>query len=467
MHLGSKSRTFLMDITRERARSLKQRCEELNQVSENEGRLLTEEEQTEYDATFEELRKTQDQIRRMDELAEMDASLSEPASPPVGPSATMAPVQARAEEASVRMGKDRESERGFDSLGEQLAAIAHASRPESRYDDVDKRLHFLQERGGNPNGEVRQSGASELIDSDGGYLVQTDFSESIGERVYSTGQVASRVTRTEVGPNANGLTYNTIDETSRANGSRFGGVRAYWTAEAAALTGSKPTFAQQTLTLKKLTALFYATEELLMDQSALAGLVERVVPQELAFKLEDSIINGTGSGQPLGILNSPAEVSQAKKSGQAATTVVTDNVEKMWARMWAPSRANAVWFVNQDVEPELSNMADANGNALYMPPLGLSDTPFSRLFNRPVVPIEYCATLGTVGDIILADMSQYQMITKQGVRSDSSMHVRYLFDERAFRWMMRCDGQSMWNSALTPFKGSNTQSPFITLATRS
>jgi len=273
--------------------------------------------------------------------------------------------------------------------------------------------------------------------------------------------------RQTVGPNANGIKFNIIDESSRAAGSRFGGVRGYWVAEAGALTSSEPTFAQVELTLKKLACLFYSTEELLMDQTALAGLVERVVPQELTFMLENSILEGSGSGQPLGISNSAAVVTQAKKGSQAATTIVTDNVINMWSRLWGPSRANAVWLINQDAEPQLTALADSNGNAIYLPPGGLSDTPFSRLYNRPVLMSEYCATLGTVGDIQLLDLSQYFLIDKGGVRADSSMSVRFLYDERAFRWMYRVDGQPSWNSALTPLNGSNTLSPFVNLATRS
>ena len=454
-----------MDM-RSRAKELKASCQTAISNAENEGRTMTEEEQKQYDSDFSELEGVLSQIKRADRLAEIAGDLSEPATTPVGPEASLAPDQTRDDHVEVRMGKDRENERGFENIGEQLQAIAHASHPESRFESVDKRLHFLQERGGNPENEKRASGASEAVASDGGYLVQKDFNDTILEKVYQTGQIASRVTRQAIGPTANGLTYNMVDESSRANGSRFGGLRAYWTAEAAALTASNPTFAQQTLTLNKLTCLFYATEELLMDQVSLAGLVERAVPQEIMFKVEDAVVEGTGSGQPLGILNANATVSQSKESGQTATTINATNIEKMWSRMWAPSRGTMVWLINQDAEPQLTQMTSGD-HPIYMPPLGLSDTPFSRLYNRPVIATEYNATLGTVGDIMAVDLSQYMLIDKGAVRGDSSTSVRFLYDERAFRWLYRVDGQPMWNSALTPFKGSNTQSPFITLATRS
>lgn len=458
-----------MDTTvwRSKARELKASCSQMLATAEQEGRTLNEDEQLRYDNDFNELENVLQQIERAEQLAGVSASLDEPATESVGVTASTDPEEARRQPQEIVVGEDRFVKRGFRNIGEQLQAIAHAAHPESRHESVDKRLHYLQARGGNPDGEIRQSGANEQVPSEGGFLVQQEFSSEILERVYNTSEIFSRVNQVEIGANANGLTFNAIDETSRAAGSRWGGVRAYWVAEAGALTASQPTFRQSTLTLNKLAALFYSTEELLLDQVALASMVERIMPQEIAFATEAAILGGSGSGQPLGISNSNAVVTQAKKSGQAATTIVTDNVINMWSRLWHPCRATSIWIVNQDAEPQLSTMADANGNALYIPPGGLSDTPYSRLFNRPVIMSEHCATLGTVGDIQLLDLSQYLTITKGGIRGDSSMSVRFLYDERTFRWMFRVDGQPTWNSALTPLNGSNTLSPFVNLATRS
>jgi hypothetical protein len=38
---------------------------------------------------------------------------------------------------------------------------------------------------------------------------------------------------------------------------------------------------------------------------------------------------------------------------------------------------------------------------------------------------------------------------------------------RAFRFMLRIDGQPTWKKPLTPYQGSVTKSPFVALATRS
>jgi HK97 family phage major capsid protein len=90
-----------------------------------------------------------------------------------------------------------------------------------------------------------------------------------------------------------------------------------------------------------------------------------------------------------------------------------------------------------------------------------------RIKGRPVIPVEYCSTLGTVGDIICVDLGAYMLATKGGVQQASSMHVAFTTDEMAYRATYRVDGQPVWRSAVTPANGTNTQSPYVVLATRS
>ena len=113
----------------------------------------------------------------------------------------------------------------------------------------------------------------------------------------------------------------------------------------------------------------------------------------------------------------------------------------------------------------MSQTVGTGGNAVFLPGGGASSEPFSTLFGRPVIPVEQCATLGDVGDIVLADFSQYLLADKP-LETALSMHVRFLYDEQTFRIVYRVDGQPMWSSALTPAKGTATLSPFVTLAER-
>lgn len=349
----------------------------------------------------------------------------------------------------------REQREMFASPGEFYQAVMRAGMPGGH---VDPRLSTRA-----------ASGLQETVPSDGGFLVESAMANEILKNVWDTGMILPRVSRTTLGGNATGMKFNGLDETSRVDGSRAGGIRAYWAAEAAEKTASKPKFRQIQLTLNKLVGLCYATDELLEDASALAQTINEGFRDEFDFKLTDAIINGSGAGQPLGILNSGCMVSVAKEAGQAADTITFGNVNSMWSRLMAKSRPNAIWVINQDCEPQLHTMSIAVGTGgvpVYMPAGGASASPYSTLFGRPVVPIEHCATVGDTGDIMLCDFSKYKAIDKGGMQSDVSIHVRFIYDESVFRFVYRFDGQPVLGSAITPYKGTDTLSHFVKLNER-
>jgi len=343
------------------------------------------------------------------------------------------------------------------SLGDQLKAVYTAAVHPHR---IDERL----------KAQKAVLGMSEGIPSDGGYLVQNDFATEIFRLAHDGGQILSRIRRIPISANANGLTMNAIDETSRVTGSRWGGVQAYWASEGDAVSSSKPKMRQITLGLNKLFAIMYATDEMLADTTALGAIANEAVSEEIIWHVENSILRGTGAGQPKGIIGDTATVSVAKEVGQATATLVYQNLYKMWSRMWGRSRMNAIWLHNQDIEPILFAMTfpvGTGGLPLYLPPGGIAVSPLAGLLGRPMIPVEQASTVGTVGDIMLFDPSQYLLIDKGGITSAESMHVQFLTDQMTFRWTYRVDGQLAWRSALTPANGTNTLSPVVTLDTRS
>ncbi len=324
------------------------------------------------------------------------------------------------------------------------------------------------------------TGMSEGIAADGGFLVQTDFAADLLANTYNAGEIASRIRKIPIGPNSNGLRANGVDETNRANGSRWGGIQAFWTGEAGLKRQSQPKFKRIQMELEKLTGLCYATDELLQDTTALGSWMEQAFKDEMLFKVEDAIVNGTGAGMPLGYLNSGCTIAVAKEVNQAAGTIVANNILKIWTRMAPANRKNAVWIVNQEVEPQpfammllVKNVAGTeNVGAIAFPqvtytPPGTNGNEYGMLMGRPVIPVEYAAPLGTAGDITLADLSQYLGIDKGEMKTDSSIHVRFIYDETCFRFVYRFNGQPIWQQPLIPYRGTATLSPFVTLATRS
>lgn len=311
-------------------------------------------------------------------------------------------------------------------------------------------------------------GMNEGLGSDGGYAVIPEFAPGIIDRVYANDLLSLTDGYTVSG---NNMTFLANAETSRANGSRHGGLRGYWVGEGGSITSSKPTTRDVTLKLHKLAIVVYLTQELIDDNSyALEQYVTRKASEEFNFLIGDALINGSGVGQPLGVLNAPSLVSVSKETGQSAATLLPENVVKMYSRFFAPNVGNMRWFHNQDIGPQLDLMTlgiGSAGVAVFMPPNGLSDAPYGTLRGRPLQPTEFNATLGTAGDIVAADLGQVLSITKGGIAQAVSMHLEFLTDQLALRFTMRINANPWENAAITPYKGSNTQSNFVALATRS
>ena len=80
--------------------------------------------------------------------------------------------------------------------------------------------------------------------------------------------------------------------------------------------------------------------------------------------------------------------------------------------------------------------------------------------------LEQSSPLGTIGDVILADMAQY-IILQFPLQSAMSADVAFLTDETVFRFMLRLDGAPVYASPVTAANGTATRSPFVTLAARS
>lgn len=405
------------------------------------GRAMTAEEQTQYNDLGVEINNLEATIKAADEMAQQQAAQNTPAAPII-----------------FAQPKDPNEKKWKGGMGEFLKAVANASQPGGT---MDTRLTY----------QNAASGANEAVGSEGGFLLETEFISGMQDAMMAETQVANRIRQIPISSKTNRLRALGVDETSRANGSRWGGVLAYWLSEADTVTANKPKFREIDMKLEKLMALCYVTDELLEDASALEAIVRQAYADEMSFKLDDSIINGLGVGMPLGILNAPALVSVAKEAGQAAGTILYDNVLKMWARMPARNRANAVWYINQEAEPQLYTMSltiGTGGVPVYMPAGGAAGAQFSSLFTRPVVPIEQCQKLGDKGDIILADPTQYIGIDKNNIQSDVSIHVRFVYAESLFRFMYRFNGQPYRTSPITPYKGSANfkLSPFVSLDAR-
>ena len=356
--------------------------------------------------------------------------------------------------AAVESAKPAKEERPlWSSAGEFFQAVAAAASPNNRADERLLKVRNTDSASGN----------NETTSADGGYLVPPEYAKVMIDKAMSESVLASRVRRIPV--NSNRLIIPYVNETSRANGYRWGGVQAYWTGEYQHYTASKPTFAQNTIDLQKLTGLAYVTEELLEDAPAIDSIIQQAFADEFRFKIDDAILNGTGSAMPLGIYGSGNNALITVTAG----STYADSVLGMWDRLQLRSRSNAVWLVNHELETELMKMALAtgtySGQLIYMPQNGLSSSPYGKLLGRDVLTCEQMPAKNSAGAMALVDLSEYALIERNsGMKSAASIHVRFDYDEVAFKFTWRVGGAPLAKAAVTQYTGSNTLSPYVRLA---
>lgn len=357
---------------------------------------------------------------------------------------------------------DNRVDKPWAHMGEFLQAVAVAGTNPSQ---ADPRL--LANRADANGFRAAASGGNQGNGADGGFLVGTQFSDALLDRAREESPILGMCRSVPISEGFESLDLPVIDETSRATGSRWGGVQVYRAAEAATVTASKPTFGKLKITTSKIMGLAYATDEILGNARAMDAIYGDAFASEIAFKVTNEIFRGVGGDECLGFIGGPATVDQAKEINQAAATINTKNLSKMWMHLPARSKSRAVWVINNECEPELDELTVPAGTGAVEPRIVTYGPDGAlRIKGRPIIQAEQADALGTSGDISLCDFSEYIVSPRGSIEQQESMHVRFIYGEMTFRWTYFINGRPAWLSTVTPFKGSATIAPFVTLATR-
>ncbi|MEJ3658764.1 phage major capsid protein [Actinomycetes bacterium KLBMP 9759] len=309
------------------------------------------------------------------------------------------------------------------------------------------------------------------VPADGGFTIPEEFRGDLMDAALETSVVRPRAR--VIPMSSPRVQLPIVDAPSRAS-SVFGGFRSYWTAEAATLVDSSPKFGRITLDAHKLTTFTDVPNELLDDGLALQAFLEEALPATVAWGEDLAFISGNGVGQPLGFLHTgnSAMVTVLKESGQAAGTIVWENLVKMWARMLPASLQRAVWVAHISTFPELATMAlsvGTGGSAVWIGgPVGQSgtDAPPVTILGRPVVFTEKVPEVGDAGDITLVDFGYYLVGDRMSMDLQSSEHYRFQSDMTSYRCITRVDGRPGLLSPVTPAVGTDTLSAFVRLEAR-
>ncbi|MDZ4250314.1 MAG: phage major capsid protein [Candidatus Nanopelagicales bacterium] len=425
----------------------------VDKAETDDGRDFTDEEKIKYDELKGERARLKTAAQRCEEILEMKAEHRQRHGEPEEPEAGGRAVPP--EDPSDRHDPDAQAKKGpFRSLNAQLKAV---------------RLHV--DHVNHPGLQQLQAatGMGGSVDSEGGHFVQRDFADVLLSKMHETGRILRQrpgLRRYSVGPGRDGMKFRVVDESSRADGSRGGGVRAYWVGETGEPEPTMPKTRVIDMGLKKLAASVYVTDEQLQDTgSSLEQFIRDEFGKELSFMLENAIINGDGAGKPLGVMSSGALKTNLKEgAGNGAGTFLVENLAGMWSLLHGASEETSVWLHNRGLLKALITLKIGD-HQVYLPQGTVATPMFSTLMGRPAFSAEYLPALGTKGDMLLFDLNEYILLEKEGIQAASSIHVRFLQHETAFRFLLRVDGQPTWNKVLTGFDGV-TRSPYVVTETR-
>lgn len=340
----------------------------------------------------------------------------------------------------------------FANLGEFMRTVSHTA-------DTNDAEIVAKRR------EIKNALSSTIPDQ-GGFLIPEEFRTELLQLALA--ESIMRPGATVIPMSSARVALPMVDSTSNVS-SVFGGIVGFWTEEASTLVETKPTFGQIVLDAKKLTARSDIPNELMADSAiSMDAFVGQKFPQALGWYEDAAFINGSGSGEPLGMLSAgnPSLIVQAAVSGQGANTITWANVAAMFSRMLPSSLGKAVWVITPDAFVQLATMTIGNST---LSPIWIgtgqgSEAPPVTLLGRPVYLSEKApSVLGTQGDISFVDRSQYLIGDRMAMTAASSPHARFVDDVTVFRFIERVDGRPWMQSPITPKNGGPVLSSAVQL----
>jgi HK97 family phage major capsid protein len=306
-------------------------------------------------------------------------------------------------------------------------------------------------------GEERQQSMG--VGVEGGFMVPAQFIPQLRMIEPAAAIFRPRCTVIPAGspPDAT-ATLPVLNQTAAQN--IYGGMAVQWIAEAATKPETDLELLQVCLTPHEVAGHTIITDKLLRNWEAADALITRMLRLAVNGAEDTAFYNGTGVGQPLGIVTAPATVGIARAGAGA---VVVADIQGMYARI--KFGGSLVWIISQTVLPQLTALVDAGNHLIWMPnATGVAGSPPGTLMGIPVLINERSVALGTLGDIMLVDLSYYLIKDGSGPFVATCPHVHFTTNRTVIKIFWNVDGQP-WLSGPIPLEGTpaNTVSPFIVL----
>jgi len=405
------------------------------------------------DASAEELENTKKMVEDAKALQARAAQLSDVMTAAQQIAATTEAEQGADEQKGARMSNAK-----FKEWGDFLYAAWRAEHKNASVRKTDPRLSFFRDEV--VSGERKD--LSEAIGADGGFLVPTEFLATLYGVMAETSVVRQRATVIRM--RRRSIEIPVLDQTSTTAGIPhwFGGMQFYWEKEAALKTESDPQFRQIELVAHKLIGYTRASDELVDDSAiSIADFLSGPMGMAggIAWMEDYAFLNGTGAGQPQGVITAGATITVPAAGANLAVADIANMVENFLPS----SMGRGVWVISQSLMSDLIQLNGPAGNPSYFWQPSARDGAPGMLMGMPVVWSEKVPLAGTAGAIGLYDFMYYLLGDRQATTIASTQFDRWRYDQTSWRAVHRVDGQPWLSAPLTYQDGTTQVSPFVIL----
>ena len=266
--------------------------------------------------------------------------------------------------------------------GEVMDAMTDEVEKTDIYNSVEYRKAFMNNvlyGAPMPNKFINADANTKTTDV--GSVIPTTILEKIVEKLESTGMILPLVTRTAY---KGGLAIPTSTVKPVAT----------WTAEGSGSDKQKKTTGNIVFSYYKLRcAVSVSFEVSVVTLGVFETTIINNIAEAMTKALEQSIVSGTGSGQPTGILTETAPTGQnidiAADADVDYKTLI--NAE---AALPLSYESEAVWCMTKKTFMKFIGMTDSNGQPIARVNYGVSGRPERTLLGRTVVLNDYMTSLG-------------------------------------------------------------------------
>jgi len=243
----------------------------------------------------------------------------------------------------------------------------------------------------------------------------------------------------------------TLPRLVQTDSNEYGGMSFQVISEGASKPETQPEFEQIEIPTYEVAGYTEISIRMLSRSAIdLEALLARLYRAGVQSYLDNLFINGTGTGEPLGIVNTTGIRTVARAT--ANSVGYTDLVNLKHAVL-PHHRSNARFMIHDDVELTLELETDAQDRPLFS--ATTADGPRDRLVGYPYLVSLRQPELGSDGDVIFGDFSEYAIASEEEVVVKRSEH--YKFRENLMAFVVYCVmGGRLWQPRAMAILSSGT-----------